>query len=397
MNVGLLTPSYGPEQGPLGRDVHELARAIVRAGGRAEVLVPQAEHTQLPIAEDGVLLRSLPLDDDGRISQTVQEGFSAHEHSYDLIHAHGYPTLPTLRAAGVAPRRLVFSPGHVHEQSARLHRPHQLMRNSHRRLTQWALGAADLVVCVSREQAAEVRRRAPRIVQRVRMVPGTAELTAIEAAEPFATERRVILTIDSLQRGSGVKRIISTLPDLGPECELVVIGQGRRRRALAAHAADLEVADQVRFLGAVQDSSLHRWLRTASVVVSPSQREICSPALLGAIATGLPAVAANSPAHRDVAQLRLARNRMRLVEADASPLKIAEEIACAMENACAPASSPSEPTWETVADHTVSLYETLIAGSPHATGLGHDAHRAAAGGGVAVAAGTQTPLCAEAA
>ncbi len=366
MKVGLLTPCYGPEQGPLGRDVYELARAIVRAGGQAEVLVPKPEQAH-PAESDGVLLRYLSLDVDAQTSSmtsmTSRESLSRNDLSYDLIHAHGYPTLPTLRAAGAAPRRLVFSPWHVQEPQARVHR---LVRNSHRRLTQWALDAADLVVCVSRDEAAEMRKRAPRIIERVRMVPGTAELTAIEAAKPFPVARKVILTLDSLQRGSGVERIISTLPDLGPGYELVVIGQGRRRRALAAHAADLRVAEQVRFLGPVEDGSLHRWLRTASVVVSPSQRGICSPALLGAIATGLPAVACDSPAHRDLAQLRLARDRMRLVEADASPLRISEEIAGAIRTARAPSNTSTEPIWETVADHTVSLYESLGSRNRHA-------------------------------
>jgi glycosyltransferase involved in cell wall biosynthesis len=389
MKVGLLTPCYGPEQGPLGRDVYELARAVVRAGGQAEVLVPKPEQTH-PAESGGVLLRYLSLDIDGQTSSmTPRESLSRNDLSYDLIHAHGYPTLPTLRAAGAAPRRLVFSPWHVQEPRARVHR---LMRNSHRRLTQWALDAADLVVCVSREEAAEMRKQAPRIIERVRMVPGTTELTAIEAAKPFPVARKVILALDSLQRGSGVGRIISTLPDLGPGYELVVIGQGRRRGALAAHAADLRVAEQVRFLGPVEDGSLHRWLRTASVVVSPSRRGICSPALLGAIATGVPAVACDSPAHRDLAQLRLARDRMRLVDADASPLRISEEIAGAIGTARAPSNTPTEPIWETVADHTVSLYETVIAGSPRATGAGHRSAQLAASGFAAA----QTPYSAEA-
>jgi hypothetical protein len=142
----------------------------------------------------------------------------------------------------------------------------------------------------------------------------------------------------------------------------------------------------------VEDGSLHRWLRTASVVVSPSQRGICSPALLGAIATGLPAVACDSPAHRDLAQLRLARDRMRLVEADASPLRISEEIAGAIRTTRAPSNTSTEPIWETVADHTVSLYESLIAQSPRAIGANHRSARSAASD----IAAAQAPLCTEA-
>ena len=53
-----------------------------------------------------------------------------------------------------------------------------------------------------------------------------------------------------------------------PEFWLVVVGDGPARGRLAAYAADLRVSSRVRFVGAVPDPVLYRWLRTARVVVT---------------------------------------------------------------------------------------------------------------------------------
>jgi hypothetical protein len=55
---------------------------------------------------------------------------------------------------------------------------------------------------------------------------------------------------------------------------------------LEAHADYLQVADQVRFLGAVSDEVLHRWLRTASVIATLKEESLWGGTLLTAACAG---------------------------------------------------------------------------------------------------------------
>jgi phosphatidylinositol alpha-1,6-mannosyltransferase len=78
----------------------------------------------------------------------------------------------------------------------------------------------------------------------------------------------------------------------------VVVGDGDRRRALEALAAELGVADAVRFAGSVSEAERDAWLGRAHVFAMPSRvpedgvgGEGFGIAYLEAAARGLPAVA----------------------------------------------------------------------------------------------------------
>jgi phenylacetate-CoA ligase len=136
---------------------------------------------------------------------------------------------------------------------------------------------------------------------------------------------------------------------------VVVIGRGPERRALAAHSADLGVAEQVRFVGPVEDAVLFRWLRTADVVVTMATEAMSGGTLLEAACAGAPIVASDIPAHLEIAG-RLGHGAVRFVSSQSSPLALADEILAAVDTPRPPPDRWRVPSWEDAARETAGLY-----------------------------------------
>jgi glycosyltransferase involved in cell wall biosynthesis len=83
------------------------------------------------------------------------------------------------------------------------------------------------------------------------------------------------------------------------DAEAVVVGVGSERAALESLAADLGIADRVRFTGRVSDEALVDWYRRAWVVVNASRHEGWGLTLTEAMACGTPVVASRIPGHVD--------------------------------------------------------------------------------------------------
>jgi glycosyltransferase involved in cell wall biosynthesis len=84
-----------------------------------------------------------------------------------------------------------------------------------------------------------------------------------------------------------------------PDVEAVVVGEGSARPGLEALAAELGIADRVRFTGRVSDEDLVDWYRRAWVVVNASRHEGWGLTLSEAMACGTPVVASRIPGHVD--------------------------------------------------------------------------------------------------
>jgi glycosyltransferase involved in cell wall biosynthesis len=79
---------------------------------------------------------------------------------------------------------------------------------------------------------------------------------------------------------------------------LILIGPGSDRQALAELAVSLGITDRVQFVGAVPDPAEH--LRAADVFVLPSVAEGMSNSLLEAMATGLPCIVSGIGGNTDL-------------------------------------------------------------------------------------------------
>lgn len=369
MRVAVVTPAYGCVAGGVGRHVQELARRAAAAGHEVEVLVHGLEAHPAAAGDGSVTVRHFPPGlggGDFAVSQPLWEHLRLRGGDYDLVHAHGYRTLPALLATRDALRRLVFTP-HWHRAPTGT-RVRRLVSPFYRRLGVPAMEAADLVLCASAAEAAAVLRLVPDAEPRLHVVPDGIDAAALRAARPAddAPFDHVILSPTRGQVAERAERLISALPALPAGVGLAVMGDGAAVGTLRAHAADLRVGGRVRFLGRLDDDGYHRWLQAASVVVSMDERALTATPLVEARALGLPVVAADTPLHREVAELVEGRG-VRLVAGHSSPLALADELLAAAQ---APRGAATRvPTWDTVAEITLALYARCVVAARPTPGL----------------------------
>lgn len=358
MKVALVAPPYHSHEIGLGRSVRELAHGVARIGGCVEVLAHLPESVRASAANHGILVHHIrPQVGSGYAApHAIRSHLRQHGGAYDLVHAHGYMTLPAVLAARGLYGRLVFSPRYDGVPRSRFG---QMTQSPYRQLGRTALASADLVICSSSTEAAEIGRLMPSVTQRVRVVPQGIDAEAIADARPFQSERRVILSIGRADGRGRADRAISALPALGPEYELVVVRTGNACRRLEACADDLLVSERVRVLGRVSDAVLHAWLRTASVVLALSDADNGGLTLMEAACAGVPVIASETPTHREVARM-IDDSAVRLVSDQASPLLIADEVARISEMRMNPLATLAVPSLKDVADQKVSLYSELL-------------------------------------
>lgn len=168
---------------------------------------------------------------------------------------------------------------------------------------------ADRIVAISRPILDELGRSGfP--ASRVRYIPNCVE----EPSEPWdpseldrrrrevgASEGPVVVFTGRLLVAKGLLDLIDATERLhrdGLPVQLWIAGEGRDRPAVERRVAETALAGSVRLLGHVAD--VPALLRAADVFVLPSHAEGMSISLLEALAFGMPVVASDIPANRQL-------------------------------------------------------------------------------------------------
>jgi glycosyltransferase involved in cell wall biosynthesis len=101
---------------------------------------------------------------------------------------------------------------------------------------------------------------------------------------------------DAVKRLDLLLRAVAAVPD--PTLRVVLIGRGDEEAALKALATSLDLASRAVFAGELPDAA--QLFRAFDLYVAPSAKEGLPLALLEAMAAGVPVVASDIPAHREV-------------------------------------------------------------------------------------------------
>lgn len=168
---------------------------------------------------------------------------------------------------------------------------------------QRALGAADAIVAVSRQVAADLRERSPRLARaRIETIPNGVDVAGVRAEvhgstrpipEPYA------LFVGKLARNKGVGSLVGVADRAALDLPLVVVGDGPERAALAASAG--RAHRDVRLMGWLDRKEVFRWLRHASFLIFPSNcPETLSRVLIEASALSVPIAAMNTGGTSDI-------------------------------------------------------------------------------------------------
>src|SRR4051794_19463355 len=334
MNVALIAPRSARYPGAPERHVRELAHGLARHGAAVELLTQGHHPAMTGVSESGGVVErrfGASLHNPGfPLASPLFDYLRRAAGAFDVVDAHCTHPLLALAAARAHPRRLVFSP-----------------RAPVERLQHWPYGGAaraavyvaTATTCMSQSDAALLCRAMPTAANRIRVVPQAVDVWAIRGASPFTTVSSLVLAVGRLLRHKRIDRAIAAMAALVPAFELVVVGDGPARRRLKAYAADLQVSSRVRFAGQVSDEDLHRWLKTARLVLTLSEQEAFGLQVLEGLAAGRPVVASDIPAHREAGEYG-GDGGITFVSPGGSPLEVADAIRAALDG---PTPQPVRP------------------------------------------------------
>ena len=214
---------------------------------------------------------------------------------FDVVNTHfALPTGPVghvlARMAGV-PNVLSVHGGDLYDPSKRSspHR-HSFLRLCVKRLAM----AADAVVAQSADTLSNLHRYfAPDANATVIPlgIPRPPAASASRSDYGFEDTDLLLVTVGRLVRRKAVDQLIDMVAELRDHrVKLVVIGSGPLSDELKAQAARRDVAEQVRFMGFVEESAKRELLSISDIFVSTSQHEGFGLVYLEAMAAGLPVV-----------------------------------------------------------------------------------------------------------
>lgn len=359
LRVTVVSPGYPPDRGGVEEHVAQVSRRLAAGGDAVRVLAgtPDPALRGREDVLDGVRVRryrSLPTPGMTTAPGLVAAGLRQAGWG-DVLHVHSYHALSGLAALAGRRHPVVLTPhyhGTGHTAAARL------LHGGYRHLGARLVAAADRVVCVSAAEERLLERDFPGVRGRTLVIPNGAEVAAIRAAQPWPAERPTVLAVGRLEPYKGHHRVVEAMVDV-PAAQLVVVGRGPQRDALRALADRLGLADRVRVLDDVDTPDLHRWLRTADVLVSMSEHEAFGMAPVEAGAAGARTVLSDIPAHREVARDHLAGTAT-LVPSSAGPTQLATAVRSAVDETAREGRVRVDvPDWDDVAARTREVYREV--------------------------------------
>lgn len=298
--IALVTPGFPPDTGGVEAHTGHLARELAGRGVDVQVFTGRRGLDRaVTEVRDGVAVHAFPAWRTRTMSispRLVRAGLRAARDA-DLVHVHSYHAACGLAALAGHRTPVVFTP---HYHGAGHSRPARALHRGYRFVGRTLFRAANVIVCVSDAERDALVRDFPATAGRTMVIPNGVDIAAIRSAPPFTGQRRTILSLGRLEHYKRVSVLLRALPAMPADVQLVVVGHGSQRAELERLAAGLGLADRVRFLGEIATDHVHRWLRTAAVLVSLSEHEAFGMAPVEAAVAGARVVLSDIPAHRDI-------------------------------------------------------------------------------------------------
>lgn len=304
LRVLLVTPDYPPAHGGIQSLLHQIATALPNASVR--VLTPDAPggaafDAAARVHGEHVHVERVPVP--GRASFARVLAFNLR----GLLHLRGW-TPDVVLGGHVATSPLAVAAARAHRVPLVLYAYGKEVQGRPW-LAAWALRRSAAAVAISDftrgQLLATVGGRAHPPVHVVH--PGVAIPADTDQRDRERASSSAPFTLITLGRlrdwYKGHDIVLEALPrvlERIPDARWIVLGEGRRREALEARAAELGVAHAVRFLGSVTDAEKDAWLRQADAFVMPARYpkgEVAGEGFaivyLEAAAWGVPSIAGN--------------------------------------------------------------------------------------------------------
>ncbi|MCU1698393.1 MAG: glycosyltransferase family 1 protein, partial [Mycobacterium sp.] len=350
--VTLVTPGFRGTRGGLESHASALVKELAYQGIRVVVLTARRGIGRTEVEhQDDCWVVTYPAWAVSSMSVSPGLAWAAirSRRSDRVMHLHSYHATTALAILG---RRAptVFTPHyhgkHGHSKIANLlHIPYY-------HLIKLFIRRCDAIICVSEAERRMLVGDFPSIADRVTVIPNGIDASTIRSAPPIPGQPPTVVCVGRLEPYKRTDEVIRAFSQVPAPTQLVVIGDGTQRDELAALTTELQLQDRVKLVGNVTDDELHRWLRTAHVFVSMSEREAFGMAPVEAACAGARIILSDIPAHREIADEFL--RRCVTVMTDESPASVAAEI---RRQLVAPRPDKcTAPDWRDVVTRTVDVY-----------------------------------------
>ncbi|MEU5694587.1 glycosyltransferase [Actinosynnema sp. NPDC020468] len=296
LHLGFEDPAM-PGAGGGALRTHEIDKRLVAAGHRVTVLVTRFPGCRDRV-EDGVRYRHVGIGSGrtlvGRVAgYAAVLPFAARRHPADLVVEDFFAPISTMAAPLWTGRRTVGVVQwlNARDKARQYHLPFHLVERfgvrRHRR-----------VVAVSRGVAGQLTALHPGLD--VEVIGNGVDPLAFEATPGSGDDVVFVGRLESAQKGLDLLLHAWALACPRITGTLVIAGTGPDERELRALAAELGVADRVRFAGWVSGRAKFALLAGARVAVVPSRFETFGIVAVEALATGTPVLAFDIPCLREV-------------------------------------------------------------------------------------------------
>lgn len=346
LRIGIIVPRFPPFRGGVETYVSSAASALAAEGADVTVITQAPRSAALPRigVNDGYAIErhALPIGEIFDVP-SLSAARQASRRRFDVLWVHSYHTPLAWLAAEQAASPVVFTPhyhgvGHTPLRRA-LHRGY---RPAGRRL----MAASARIIVDTVAEADLVLRDFPRQVQRdtIAVIPPIVA-DPLRGREPVDGGANVVLSIarqEAYKRTDLLIRAVVQLRDRGVAARLVVVGDGA---ALPSHrdlTTRLGGHDVVTFTGAVGDEELQDWWASASLYATASEQEAYGIGFAQALLSGLPVVASDIPAHRDVVRSAGPGAAVRLCGTESDDNASADDYAAAISDLLATTTSRAQ-------------------------------------------------------
>jgi 1,2-diacylglycerol 3-alpha-glucosyltransferase len=312
VRVGFFTECYKPIVNGVVASIDTLRDGLTAHGVEVTTIAPHFPRF-VDASRDVVRIPSLPLPTQTAYRLCVpylNAGGRARVRGIDIVHAHS-PFVTGWMAVSYARRHhipLVFT-YHTRLDAYAHYAPFDRATTERAmvELTRRYANAADAVIVPTR--AMETRLREIDVQAPITVVPSAidvaffasgrrsplvrARLGVVDDGEPLA------LVVSRLGMEKNLELAVDALA-CWPDLRLAVVGEGPHHAALAERARRLGVEGRIRFMGALGRERLPDVYASVDAFVFPSTTDTQGLVLAEALAAGLPVVAADSEASRDV-------------------------------------------------------------------------------------------------
>jgi len=190
----------------------------------------------------------------------------------------GTSILTGLALGGLRQRpRWIIREGNNIRATANQESPNRLVRDLSLRLTRAAYRRADAILANASGMARDLPRQLGVDPARVHLINNPVDIAAVEAAArarcPALPRRPFILSVGRLEWQKGHDLLIRAFARSGAAAthDLVILGEGSRRAALARLVSDLQLDLRVKIFNFTPNP--HAWMAAADVFVLPSRWE----------------------------------------------------------------------------------------------------------------------------